>query len=127
MKRWIHASDEYSIPDGYLTTTRFTAPFIQTNEQRNVLEAIEIAISQRFKQFDKMCDITEGLTSSAHWDGTVDVYPEGYYIRLEGTRSSFQAFVQNDLVIRKPRLLSDKIGSFDVEGLRGQVTKMRKN
>ena len=122
MKRWIHAAEE--LPAGYLKTTRFTAPSIKTDEQRNALEALEIAISEKFKQFDQMCDIQFHLTSDASWRGTIDEYPEGYYIKLEVTRAGFQAFVEGDHVIRKPRKLSEKIRTFDVQGTNGEVYYM---
>ena len=112
------------MPDGYLKTTRFTTPSIKTDDQRNALEALELAISEKFAQFDRMCDITFNLTSEAHWDGVIDEYEEGYYIQLFGTRSSFNAFVSGDLVIRKPRNLSEKIGSYKVEGYNGTVDYM---
>ena len=121
MKRWIHASE---IPNGYLKTSKFTAPSIRTDDQRNALEALEIAITEKFKQFDTMCDIQFHLTSEASWTGYIDEYPEGYYIRLEATRSGFQAFVQGDVVIRKPRKLSEKIGTYEVEGTAGRVDWM---
>lgn len=66
MKRWIHATE---LPDGYLKTTRFTTPSIKTNDQRNALEALEVAIAEKFDQFDKMNDITMNLTSDTHWQG----------------------------------------------------------
>ena len=121
MKRWIHASE---IPNGYLTTTRFTTPSIKTDDQRNALEALEIAITEKFKQFDTMCDIQFHLTSEASWTGTIDEYPEGYYILISVTRAGFQAFVEGDHVIRKPRNLSQKIGTYDIEGHNGRVEYM---
>ena len=124
MKRWIHANTE--IPAGYLKTTKFTAPYIKTDDQRNALEALEIAIVEKFKQFDTMCDIQFHLTSEASWRGTIDEYPEGYYIQLEATRSGFQAFVEGDHVIRKPRKLSEKIRSYDVAGVNGRVDYLSK-
>lgn len=125
MKRWIHASEETNLPDGYLKTSRFTAPSINTDDKRNAVEALEIAISQKFDQFDKMCDITFDLTSSSSWSGVIDEYPEGYYITLEGTRSGFQAFVQRDDVIRKPRNLSPVVRKYYVQGERGTVYKIQ--
>lgn len=121
MKRWIHSAETVEMPDGYLRTTKFTAPGIRTDEQRNVLEAIEIAITEKFKQFDSMCDIQLHLTSDASWRGVVDEYEEGYYIQLEATRSGFNAFVQGDHVIRKPRNLSEPIARYNVDGNRGTV------
>ncbi len=122
MKKLIRSTEE--MPNGYLTTTRFNAPFIKTDGQRNALEALEIAISQKFKQFSSMCDIQFHLTSAATWSGTIDEYDEGYYIQLEATRSSFQAFVHNDTVIRKPRKLSKEVIRYRVYGEEGQVTHM---
>ena len=122
MKRWIHSSSE--LPKGYLKTNRFNAPFINTDVKRNALEALEIAIAEKFKQFDTMCDIQFHLTSAPTWSGTIDEYDEGYYIQLEATRSSFQAFVQNDAVIRKPRNLSNEVTRYRVYGEEGQVTHM---
>lgn len=124
MKRWIHSNTE--MPAGYLKTTKFTTPYIKTDDQRNALEALEIAIAEKFKQFDTMCDIQFHLTSEASWRGTIDEYPEGYYIQLEATRSGFQAFVEGDHVIRKPRKLSDKIRSYDVAGVNGRVDYLSK-
>ena len=60
MKRYIRTSE---IPDGYLRTTRFSTPSIITDDQRNALEALEIAIAEKFDQFDKMNDITFHLSS----------------------------------------------------------------
>lgn len=122
MKKLIRSTEE--IPNGYLTTNKFNAPFIRTDGQRNALEALEIAISQKFKQFNSMCDIQFHLTSAPTWSGTIDEYDEGYYIQLEATRSSFQAFVQNDTVIRKPRNLSNEVTRYRVYGEEGQVTHM---
>lgn len=122
MKKLIRSTE--GMPDGYLTTTRLNAPFIRTDGQRNALEALEIAILQKFKQFDSMCDIQFHLTSAPTWSGIIDEYDEGYYIQLEATRSSFQAFVQNDTVIRKPRNLSNEVTRYRVHGVEGQVTHM---
>lgn len=121
MKRYIRTSE---IPDGYLRTTKFTTPSIRTDDQRNALEALEIAITEKFDQFDKMNDITLHLTSDSFWHGVIEEYEEGYYIKLSATRSGFQAFVQGDSVIRKPRNLSDRIAYYDVEGNRGTVEFM---
>ncbi len=123
MKRWIHATE---LPDGYLKTTRFTSPSIKTDDQRNALEALEVAIAEKFDQFDKMNEITLHLTSDTHWQGVIEEYDEGYYIKLEGTRSSFQAFVLlgGGGVVRKPRILSEMIGYYDVDGSNGQVYNM---
>lgn len=118
MKRYIRTSE---IPDGYLRTTKFTTPSIRTDDQRNALEALEIAITEKFDQFDKMNEITLHLTSDSFWQGVIEEYEEGYYIKLSATRSGFQAFVQGDSVIRKPRNLSDRIAYYDVEGNRGTV------
>lgn len=125
MKRWIHSSDNV-YHEGYLKTTKFNCPSIQTDEQRNALEALEIAIIEKFKQFEAMNDITLHLTSDSFWQGTIDEYPEGYYIQLYGTRSNFVAFVEGDHVIRKPRKLSNPIVKYEVEGIRGQVDYMSK-
>lgn len=55
----------------------------------------------------------------------IEEYDEGYYIKLEGTRSSFQAFVLLDGgVVRKPRVLSEMIGYYNVEGRSGTVEHM---
>lgn len=118
MKRYIRSSD---IPGGYLRTTRITTPSIKTDDQRNALEALEIAITEKFDQFDKMNEITIHLTSDSFWQGVIEEYEEGYYIKLSATRSGFQAFVQGDSVIRKPRNLSDRVAYYDVEGNRGTV------
>lgn len=118
MKKWIHASE---IPEGYLRTSKFTTPSIRTDEQRNALEAFEIAITEKFKQFDQMCDIQLHLTSDSAWTGVIDEYPEGYYIQLNATRSGFQAFVEGDHVIRKPRKLGEKLHSFNVDGNGGTI------
>ena len=122
MKRWIHATE---LPDGYLKTTRFTTPSIKTDDQRSALEALEVAISQKFDQFDSMIEITVHLTSDSFWQGTIEEYSEGYYIKLEGTRSGFQAFVATGGdIIRKPRKLSEMIGYYDVQGSGGRVEHM---
>ena len=121
MKRYIRAA---SLPNGYLKTTKFTTPSIKTDDQFNALEALEVAISSKFDQFDRMCDIQLHLTSDSTWTGKIDEYEEGYYIQLEATRSSFQAFVAGDKVIRKPRVLSNKIATYEVEGTRGRVDWM---
>ena len=114
------------LPGGYLSTTKFTTPSIKTNDQRNALEAFEIAISEKFDQFDKMCDITFNLTSDTAWNGKIDEFDEGYYIQLVGTRSMFNAFVHGDKVIRKPRHLSQKIGTYTINGTRGRIDWMSK-
>ena len=44
MKKWIHAKT-----DGYLQTTKFTTPSIKTDDQRNALEAFEIAVIEKQK------------------------------------------------------------------------------
>lgn len=121
MKRYVRTSE---IPDGYLKTTRFSTPSIRTDDQRNALEALEIAITEKFDQFDKMNEITLHLTSDSFWQGVIEEYPEGYYIKLSATRSGFQAFVQGDSVIRKPRNLSDRIAYYEVKGNRGTVEFM---
>ena len=121
MKRYIRTSE---IPYGYLRTTKFTTPSIKADDQRNALEALEIAIAEKFNQFDKMNEITIHLTSDSFWQGVIEEYEEGYYIKLSATRSGFQAFVQGDSVIRKPRNLGDRIAYYNVEGNRGTVELM---
>ncbi len=115
MKRYIRSAE---LPPGYLKTNRFNS---RLNGNNNVLEAIEIAISLKFDQFDRMLDRQMYLTSGTSWSGKVTEYPEGYYIELEATRSSFQAFVAGDSVIRKPTRLSDPVGQYDVQGDAGTV------
>ena len=69
-----------------------------------------------------MLDRQMYLTSGTSWSGKVTEYPEGYYIQIEATRSSFQAFVSaNGDVIRKPTRLSDPIGEYDVSGDAGHI------
>ena len=109
------------MPDGYLRTTRLSTPSIKTDDQRNALEAFELAISQKFKQFDDFMNRQAYLTSESSWTGYIEEYPEGYLIKLEGTRSGFNAFVSGDSVIRKPVRLSDMIGYYDVSGNEGQM------
>lgn len=124
MKKWIHAT---TLPEGYLRTTKFSTPSIKTDDQRNALEALEVAITQKFDQWDKMNEITLYLTSESFWQGTIEEYPEGYYILINATRSGFQAFVDpTGTVIRKPRNLSDMIGYYNVEGYSGKVDYMSK-
>lgn len=112
------------LPAGYLRTTRFSTPSIKTDDQRNALEAFEVAVANKFDQFDKFMERQMYLTSDSSWSGYIEVYPEGYYVSLEGTRSSFQAFVSKDLTIRKPRKLSPMEGYYDVNGNAGQVYYM---
>ena len=71
-----------------------------------------------------MNEITLHLTSDSFWQDVIEEYPEGYYIKLSATRSGFQAFVQGDFVIRKPRNLGDRIAYYEVEGNRGLVEFM---
>ena len=123
MKKYIKSTE---IPDGYLKTSRFTAPSIKTREQRNALEALEIAIVEKFPQFDRFCDRQVYFTSSAHWQGVIDEYESGYCIQLTATQSAFNAFVAKDKVIRKPvgSKLGKLIRSFEVDGDSGQVDWM---
>ena len=123
----IKASSDRELPAGYLKTTKFSTPSIKTDDQRNALEALEIAISEKFKQFDDFMNRQAYLTSETSWTGKIREYIEGYLITLEGTRSGFQAFVQGDKVIRKPRLLSKCRGEYDVDGNEGQVYWMSRN
>ena len=128
----IFASEEAAVnemPNGYLRTTKFTAPSIKTDDQRNALEAFEIAVSQKFKQFDDFMDRQMYLTSDTSWSGKIQQYIEGYWIILEGTRSGFQAFVDGDRVIRKPNpsKLTELIGVYDVNGNGGTVYYMSRN
>ena len=109
------------MPAGFLKTSKFTAPSIKTPAQRNALEAFEIAVTEKFKQFDGMLGVQMGLTSGTGWSGVIDEYPEGYYIQINATRSNFQAFVQGDHVIRKPRVLSDKVAHYNIDGDGGTV------
>lgn len=121
MKRWIHASTTKEIPSGYLKTSKFTTPSIKTDDQRNACEAFELAITQKFPQFDDFMTRQIYLTSDTSWSGVIEEYPEGYYVKLEGTRSGFQAFVKGDSVIRKPVKLSPMIAHYDVNGNSGTV------
>lgn len=114
------------MPAGFLKTSKFTAPSIKTDEQRNALEAFEIAVTEKYKQFESLLDRQFQLTSDTAWYGTITQYEEGYYINIEATRSSFSAFVQGDTVIRKPRNLRPAICSFDVEGRDGTLSWMSK-
>ena len=77
-----------------------------------------------FDQFEKFMNRQAYLTSDTSWSGYIEVYPEGYYINLEGTRSGFQAFVSKDLTIRKPRKLGPMEGFYYVDGSAGQVYYM---
>lgn len=119
MKRYIRSSE---MPLGYLKTNHFNSTINDTS----VLEAIELAIYMKFDQFDKMMERQMYLTSGTSWTGKVTEYPEGYYIQLEATRSSFQAFVVGDHVIRKPAKLSDPVGVYDVEGDAGHIQYISK-
>ena len=112
-----------TLPDGYLRTTRFNSRI--NEEDYNVLEAIEIAITEKWDQWDKFMERQIYLTSDNSWNGVVDEYPEGYYIILEGTRSGFNAFVQGDRVIRKPVKLSERIKTYNVSGDGGHVDYIR--
>lgn len=112
------------IPDGYLKTSKFTAPSIKTDDQRNALEAFEIAVSEKFKQWDNFINRQFYLTSDSGWSGKIEKYADGYYINIQGTRSGFQAFVSGDLVIRKPRLMTPMIGWYEVDGNNGTVRWM---
>lgn len=114
MKRYIRSAE---LPGGYLKTNHFNSTINNTS----VLEAIELAISEKFDQFDTMMDRQMYLTSGTGWTGTVTEYPEGYYIQIEATRSSFQAFVTGDDVIRKPSKLSDPIVQYDISGDAGHI------
>lgn len=114
MKRYVKSTE---MPLGYLKTNHFNSRINNTS----VLEAIELAIYAKFDQFDKMMDRQMYLTSGTSWTGKVTEYPEGYYIQLEATRSSFQAFVVGDDVIRKPAKLSDPVGEYDVSGDAGHI------
>lgn len=115
MKRVIKANAE--LPAGYLKTNRFNSRV----SDNNVLEAIEIAISQKFNQFQSFMDRQMYLTSGTGWTGTVDQYEDGYYIQLEATRSQFNAFVSGDTVIRKPVNPGKKVASYRVSGDAGHV------
>ena len=119
MKRVIKASE---LPAGYLQTTRFNSRI----NDNNVLEAIEIAIAEKFYQWEKTMDRQFYLTSGTGWQGTVTAYPEGYYIQIDVTRGGFQAFVEGDHVIRKPRVLSDPIGTYSISGDKGHVQYVSK-
>ena len=127
MKRYIHfAAEVKEIPPGYLKTSKFTAPSIKTWDQQNAAEAFDLAVTQKFAQFDKMMDIQLHLTSDTSWTGKIDEYEQGYYVQLEATRSSFNAFVSGDSVIRKPRDPGEKIGTYDVSGNAGAIYWMSK-
>lgn len=115
MKRVIKVNAE--LPAGYLKTNRFNSRI----SDNNVLEAIEIAISQKFNQFQSFMDRQMYLTSGTGWTGTVDQYEDGYYIQLEATRSQFNAFVSGDTVIRKPVNPGKKVASYRVSGDAGHV------
>lgn len=119
MKRRVVASE---LPAGYLKTNKFNS---KINGNNNILQAIEIAIAQKFDQFDNFCQRQFYLTSDASWEGTVTYYENrGWYIQLVGTRSDFNAFVDEDgNVIRKPRNLdpNDITGQYSVSGNNGHV------
>ena len=68
MKRLIRSSQ---MPAGYLKTTRITTPSIKTDDQRNALEALEIAISEKFAQFDAFMSRQTYLTSAGSWRGVI--------------------------------------------------------
>ena len=123
MKRYVHAMTR-EMPDGYLRTTKFTAPSIKSDDQRNALEAFELAVSQKFKQFDDFMNRQAALTSDPSWTGVIEEYPEGYLIKLEGTRSGFTAFVDGDTVVRKPIKLSPMVGYYNASGNSGTVQWM---
>ena len=120
MKRVVRASE---LPPGYLTTTRFNSRI----NDNNVLEAVEIAIAEKFDQWEKTMDRQFYLTSGTGWRGEVIQYPEGYYVKVEVTRGGFQAFVEGDHVIRKPVRLSEPIGKFDIQGDKGHVEFVSRN
>lgn len=120
MKRVIRASE---LPPGYLETNRFNSRI----NDNNVLEAVEIAIAEKFDQWEKTMDRQFYLTSGTGWRGEVTQYPEGYYVKVEVTRGGFQAFVEGDHVIRKPVRLSEPIGKFDIQGDKGHVEFVSRN
>ena len=116
MKLYVKSAE---LPDGFLKTNHFNS---RINGNNHILEVIEFAIAAKFDQFDKMLDRQMYLTSGTSWSGKVTEYPEGYYIQIEATRSSFQAFVSaNGDVIRKPTRLSDPVGEYDVSGDAGHI------
>jgi len=114
MKRMITSAE---IPAGYLKTNKFNSRI----NDNNVLEAIEIAIAEKFEQWEKTMDRQFYLTSGTGWQGEVIEYPEGYYILIDITRGGFQAFVDGDRVIRKPRVLSNPVAKYSVSGDKGHV------
>ena len=124
MKRYIRTAE---LPAGYLKTNRFNSKIADNN----VLQAIEIAISQKFDSFEEFCDRQLHFTSDSAWTGTVTQYElQGYYIQLEATRAQFVAFVdETGNVIRKPRNLDPKsiIGEWDVSGNRGHIEFVSSN
>lgn len=120
MKRLV-CTNSLELPSGFLKTSRFRTPSIKTDDQRNALEALEIAIASKYPQFDAFMTRQIYLTSASSWSGKIEVYPEGYYITLEGTRSGFQAFVSGDDVIRKPKKLGSLQGYYEVNGENGEV------
>lgn len=67
---------------------------------------LDIAISEKHDTFEKMLDITYNLTGDDAWSGHVYTCKQGMWFKLEGTRSSFQAYVDsNGRLVRKPRNL----------------------
>ena len=117
----VKATEEILPHPGFLKTSKFTAPSIKTDEQRNALEAFEIAVTQKYKQFDALLSRQLYLTSDTAWTGKIDEYETGYYVQVEATRSNFNAFVQGDTVIRKPRNPGEKIATYEIEGYSGTV------
>lgn len=122
MKRYIKSSE---LPSGYLGTNKFSVHRNLTDDEMNVVEAFEIAVTEKFDQFDRFCDIQLHLTSGSSWIGEVYEYEAGYWIKLSATRSGFQAFVSGDHVIRKPRNAGELIATYQIEGERGTIYYVR--
>ena len=81
MKRYVHSTE---MPDGFLKTSRFTAPSINTHEKRNALEALEIAIAQKYDQFKAMLDTNKSVNKYVGYSDPEedDVTEEG--VKIDG-------------------------------------------
>lgn len=85
-------------------------------EERNICEQIEFAMMEKEAAFTSFTDRIFDLTSDMAWRGEVLDCVEGWYIKLESTRSNFVCFLDKEVnVIRKPRNITI-INKYDVKG-----------
>jgi hypothetical protein len=93
--------------------------------EMEIKELFQNGINEKQEQFEKFLNRIFALTSDTMWIGLAEICEKGVYFTLDGTRSSFQMFVNNEgHVERKPKNI-EFIKVFEIHGNEKEITKIK--